>query len=77
MAFSKLGTLLQLEIQKGKEAKKTSNFKKYLGVNTACMKRLKIATKGCGKLTSNDTYFVDIWFSGVKRSEDAMNEVFD
>ena len=45
-------------------------FSKYIGVNTACMKRLAIATKGCGQLASNDTYFADIWFIFVKTAED-------
>ena len=34
------------------------------------MKRLALATKGCGQLTSNDTYFADIWLSSVKTSEE-------
>ena len=38
---------------------KTSNFQKKMGGTTECMKRLSIATKGCGQLTSNDTYFAD------------------
>ena len=35
-----------------------------------CMKRLAIATKGCGQLTSNDTYVADSWFGSVKIAED-------
>ena len=34
------------------------------------MKRLAIDTKGCGKLTSNDTYFDDSWFISIKTAED-------
>ena len=34
------------------------------------MKRLAISTKGCGQLTSNDTYFYDSWFSSVKPAEE-------
>ena len=37
-----------------------------------CMKRLIMAKKGCGQLTQNDTYFSDIWFSGVKMSDYEM-----
>ena len=70
---SRLGTILHLDIQKGKEAMKTSEFQKYLGGNTAQMKRLDISTKGCGQLISNNTYFADIWFSYVKTSEEAMD----
>ena len=51
---------------------KTSNFQKYLGSNTVYIKTLYIANKGCGQLTSNDTYFSDKWFSYVKSDEEAM-----
>ena len=51
---------------------KASEFQKYLGGTNACMKRLSISTKGCGQLTSNYTYFSDIWFSSVKMAEEAM-----
>ena len=34
------------------------------------MKRLAIANKGCGQLTSNDTYFADSWFSSVKTAKE-------
>ena len=67
---SRLGTMLHLEIQKGKEAMKKSKFQSVLGGTAACMKRLAIATKGCGQLTSNDTYFSDSWFSYVKTAEE-------
>ena len=69
---SRLGTMLHLEIQKWKEAMKTSNFQKCLGGSTTCMRRIAIFTKGCGQLTPNDTYFADIWFSSVKTAEEAM-----
>ena len=62
--------MLHLDIQKGENATKTSNFQKDLGGTTACMKRIAIATKGCGQLTSNDTYFSDSWFSSVKTAEE-------
>ena len=66
VACYRLGTMLYLEIQKGKEAMKTSEFQQQIGRTVACMKRLMMATKGCDQLTSNETYFYDIWFSGVK-----------
>ena len=34
------------------------------------MKILPIATKGFGQMTSNDTYFDDIWFTSIKTSEE-------
>ena len=52
---------------------KKLKFQKYLGWNAACTKRLAMANKGCGQLTSNETYFADIWFSGVKMAEEAMH----
>ena len=70
MECSRLGTMLHLEIQKGKKAMKTSDFQNVLGGTDACIKRLAIATKGCGQLTSNDTYFADNWFSYVKTAEE-------
>ena len=70
VACSRLGTMLHLEIQKGKEAMKTSNFQNVLGGITAYMKRIAIATKGCGQLTSKDTYFADSWFSSIKTYEE-------
>ena len=55
VACSRLGKMLHLEIQRGKESMKTSEFQKKLGGTTACMKRLAIDTKGCGQLTLSDT----------------------
>ena len=49
-----------------------SKFQKDLGGTNACMNRLAIATKGCGQITSNDTYFPNIWFISVKTSEESM-----
>ena len=31
-------------------------------------------TKGCGKMLSNETYFAEIWFSGVKTTDEAISE---
>ena len=33
--------------------------------------------RGCGQLTSNNTYFDDSWFSGVKTGDEAMAEGVD
>ena len=62
--------MLHLEIQKGKEAMKTSKFQNFMGGTAACMRRLDIATKGCGQLTSNYTYFADICFIYIKNYKD-------
>ena len=69
VACSRLGTMLHLYIQKGKEATKTSKFQRILGGTTACMRILYIATKGCGQMTSNNTYFSNSYFSSVKTAE--------
>ena len=69
--------MLHLDIPKGNEAMKTSTYQKYIGCNAAGMNILMIVTKVCGKLKSNDTYFSDSWFSGVKTDEDAMDERVD
>ena len=62
--------MLHLDIQKGKKDMNKSNFQSVLGGTAVCMKRLDIVTKGCGQLTSNDTYFSDSWFSYVKTDEE-------
>ena len=66
VVFSRLGAMLRLDIQKREEAMKASKFQKDLGDTTAYMKRIAIATKGCGQLTSNDTYFADSSLSSVR-----------
>ena len=52
---SKLGTMLHLDIQKGKQDIKMLKIHEILRGTTACMKILAFATKGCGQLTSKDT----------------------
>ena len=47
VACSRLGTMLNLEIQKGKGVMKMSKFQKNIGGTTTGMKRLAIANKGC------------------------------
>ena len=70
MACSRSGTILHLDIQKGKEAMKKLTFQSVLGGTAACTRRLAIATKGWGQLTSNDTYFANSWFSSVQTAEE-------
>ena len=47
--------MLYLETQKGKEDMKTSEFQKYPTGTAACINRLAMDTKGCGRLTLNYT----------------------
>ena len=56
---------------------KTCKFQQQIGRTAACMKRLTMATKGCGQLTPNYTYFADSWFSGVKTDEEDKAERVD
>ena len=66
----KVGDDVTPRYPKGEEAMKKSSFQSELGGTAACMKRLDVSTKGCGQLTSNDTYFSDSWFSSVKTAEE-------
>ena len=74
MACSRLGTMLYLYRQKGKEATKTAEFQQQIGGTAACITRLIRDTKGCDQMTSNETYFTDRCFSGVKTVEESMYE---
>ena len=47
-------------------------FQKYIVDTAECMKILVMAAKGCGQLSSNDTYCYNSWFSGVKITEESM-----
>ena len=66
----RLGTMSYLEIQKRNYSMKISLFKPVIVGTTACAKKTMKATKGCGQLSSNYTLFLNIWFSGVKITED-------
>ena len=66
MAYYRIGNMLHIYIQKGEEAMKIEKNQKNIRGNAAFMKRIMMDTKGCGQLTSNDTYFADICFSGVE-----------
>ena len=52
--------------------KRQRNDKKDIGGNEVCTERTTMAMKGLDQLTSNDTYFSDSWFSGVKTAEEAI-----
>ena len=49
VACSRLGTMLHLDIQKGKEAMNTSKPQKDTRDTNVCMERLAVANKGCGR----------------------------
>ena len=73
----RLGNVLHIDIQKGKEAMKISIFKKKVRGTAECINRQTMATKGFGQLKSNDTYFADIWFIEMKTAEEVMDERVD
>ena len=73
MASSCLGDILHLNIQKGKDDMKASKFQHDIKGTSAYMKRLMMDTKSCSQLTSNDTYFSDRWFNGVKTYQEVMH----
>ena len=75
-ACSRLGNMLHLEIQKGKEAMEIPEFQQEIRRNASCM-NIPIMKKWRVKLFSNGIYFSDIWFSVVKISEEAIAEGVD
>ena len=50
---------------------------KNIGDTTACMKRRAIVAKGCGQLTSNNTYVDDSLFSSIKTAEEIASTGVD
>ena len=56
---------------------KTEEFQHNIRGSGGCMERLMMATKGCVQLTSYETYFSDIQFSGAKTAEEASTEGVD
>ena len=77
VACSRLGTMLQLDIQKVKEAMNASKFQQEIGNTTACMNRIIMTINGCIQLASNGIYFDNSLFSGVKMAKEVMAEVVD
>ena len=57
MSCSRLGNILYLEIQKGKESMKVSDFQNNIRGADIFMKIIMKANKGRGKMSSNDTLF--------------------
>ena len=56
---------------------KSSKFQQQLVGTVVYMKIPLMSTKWCSQPTSNETYFSNSWFSGVKTSEEAMDEGVD
>ena len=77
VSCSRLGTMFYLEIKKGKEAMKASDLQQKIGGMDDCMKIIMKDTKGCGQLSSNDTFFGDIWFIRVNTAEESNSEGVD
>ena len=53
---------------------KSSYFQQEIEGRDACRLIIMKATKGCGKISLNDTLFSDSWFSGVKTEEEVNTE---
>ena len=56
---------------------KTLKFKQEILRTGAYVKRIIRSTKGCGQMSSNYTYFSDVWFIVLKTSEEAISEGVD
>ena len=52
----------------------SSDFQQQIVGTAACMNITMKDNKVCGQLLSNDTFFADRWFSGVKTAEKVMVE---
>ena len=66
MSCYRLGIMLYLEIQNGKEDINTLDFQQQIRGTAAHINRRMKGTNMCGTLTSKDIEFSDIWFSGVE-----------
>ena len=58
MVCYRLGTVFYLYMQKWDQAMKKSEFKPDMGGTADCMNRTTEAIKGCGQLSSNNTFFL-------------------
>ena len=56
---------------------KAEKFQQKILGTAVCTKRLMMATKGCGQLTSNGTYFFGSQFIGLEAAEEAISEVVE
>ena len=73
-AYYMLITILYLEIQKGEKATKILVFQQEIGGTASCMKITIKATKGFGKLSSNETFFDDYCAILFNSAEDENEE---
>ena len=53
---------------------KALRFQQQIGGTHSFMNRITKSAKGCVQLSSNDTLFSDIWFSGLKTEDEANEE---
>ena len=61
----------------GNKLRNTSVFQQDIGGMAACMKVFTESNKGCGQLSSNETFFDYIWFIGSKTAENENEEGVD
>ena len=69
--------MFYLEIQKVKGGTQESYYQQGIGGTYYCMKIIMNYTKGCGQLSSNNTFFSASWFSRVKKTEEKNVEGID
>ena len=70
-----LGTMLYIDIQKGKEVMKTSNFQKDIGGTASCIKRLMMNKNGVANWCKlMPTFMIYGTYRVVKTSEEEMAE---
>ena len=53
-----------------KEETKTLDFQQHIGGMADCMNIIMKATKGCGQISSNYTFFSIRWLCGVKTAKE-------
>ena len=63
---SRLLTMLNLDIQKWKDAMKALADQQDIGGMDVSMESILKSNKDFGQLSSNNTFFADIWFRGLK-----------
>ena len=56
---------------------KQYDFQQQIGGTSNCTKIIIKATKGYSKMSSNDNFFSDRWFSGLKAADDENEEGVD
>ena len=73
-AYTRLDTMIYVEIENRKETMHTLEFQQDIRGTAACMNRPMRYKIGHVQFTLENTYFYDIWLSGVKTDEEDITE---